>query len=29
MDGFQIAVHAIGDRANQQVLDAIDVLSDL
>lgn len=28
MDGFQIAVHAIGDRANQQVLDAIDALSD-
>jgi predicted amidohydrolase YtcJ len=28
MDGFQIAVHAIGDRANQQVLDAIEVLSD-
>lgn len=28
MDGFQIAVHAIGDRANQQVLDAIDELSD-
>jgi predicted amidohydrolase YtcJ len=27
MDGFQIAVHAIGDRANQQVLDAIEVLS--
>ena len=24
MDGFQIAVHAIGDRANQQILDAID-----
>ena len=24
MDNFQIAVHAIGDRANQQVLDAID-----
>ncbi|MCW3845842.1 amidohydrolase family protein [Sphingomonas sp. LB-2] len=28
MDGFQIAVHAIGDRANKQVLDAIEVLSD-
>lgn len=28
MDGFQIAVHAIGDRANQQVLDAIDELAD-
>lgn len=28
MDGFQIAVHAIGDRANQQVLDAIAELSD-
>jgi predicted amidohydrolase YtcJ len=28
MDGFQIAVHAIGDRANQQVLDAVEVLSD-
>lgn len=28
MDGFQIAVHAIGDRANSQVLDAIEVLSD-
>jgi predicted amidohydrolase YtcJ len=28
MDGFQIAVHAIGDRANRQVLDAIDELSD-
>ena len=28
MDGFQIAVHAIGDRANQQVLDAIEILSD-
>ncbi|MGK6356095.1 amidohydrolase [Sphingomonas sp. DT-207] len=27
MDGFQIAVHAIGDRANQQALDAIEVLS--
>lgn len=28
MDGFQIAVHAIGDRANQQVLDAIEVLAE-
>jgi predicted amidohydrolase YtcJ len=28
MDGFQIAIHAIGDRANQQVLDAIETLSD-
>ena len=28
MDGFQIAVHAIGDRANKQVLDAIEVLSE-
>ncbi|MBX3563836.1 MAG: amidohydrolase family protein [Sphingomonas sp.] len=28
MDNFQIAVHAIGDRANQQVLDAIEILSD-
>jgi predicted amidohydrolase YtcJ len=27
MDGFQTAVHAIGDRANAQVLDAIDDLS--
>jgi len=27
MDGYQVAVHAIGDRANQQVLDAIDELS--
>lgn len=27
MDGFQIAVHAIGDRANSQALDAIEVLS--
>lgn len=26
MDGFQVAVHAIGDRANAQVLDAIDEL---
>jgi predicted amidohydrolase YtcJ len=28
MDNFQIAVHAIGDRANQQVLDAVEVLSE-
>ena len=28
MDGFQVAVHAIGDAANAQVLDAIDELSD-
>ena len=28
MDGWQVAVHAIGDRANAQVLDAIDVLSE-
>jgi len=27
MDGFQLAVHAIGDRANAQVLDAIEDLS--
>lgn len=27
MDGFQIAVHAIGDRANAQVLDAIEELA--
>jgi predicted amidohydrolase YtcJ len=27
MDGYQVAVHAIGDRANQQVLDAIAELS--
>ncbi|MFD1786383.1 amidohydrolase [Sphingomonas floccifaciens] len=27
MDNFQIAVHAIGDRANQQVLDAIDEMA--
>ena len=26
MDGWQVAVHAIGDRANAQVLDAIDAL---
>ena len=28
MDGYQVAVHAIGDRANAQVLDAIDELVD-
>jgi len=28
MDGFQVAVHAIGDRADQQVLDAIQVESE-
>lgn len=28
MDGFQLAVHAIGDKANEEVLDAIDVLAD-
>ncbi|GGB16202.1 amidohydrolase [Sphingomonas metalli] len=28
MDKYQVAVHAIGDRANAQVLDAIDELSD-
>jgi len=28
MDNYQIAVHAIGDRANDQVLDAIDELSE-
>jgi predicted amidohydrolase YtcJ len=28
MDGYQVAVHAIGDRANQQVLDAIQVVSE-
>jgi len=27
MDGYQVAVHAIGDRANDQVLDAIDELA--
>ena len=27
MDGFQVAVHAIGDRANAQVLDAIEDLA--
>jgi predicted amidohydrolase YtcJ len=28
MDGYQVAVHAIGDRANRQVLDAIQAMSD-
>ncbi|MEO1045613.1 MAG: amidohydrolase [Pseudomonadota bacterium] len=28
MDGFQLALHAIGDRANQQALDAMEELSD-
>ncbi len=28
MDGWQVAVHAIGDHANAQVLDAIEVLSE-
>jgi predicted amidohydrolase YtcJ len=28
MDGFQLAIHAIGDRANQQALDAIQEVSD-
>lgn len=28
MDGFQVAVHAIGDKANAEVLDAIQVESD-
>lgn len=28
MDEFQLALHAIGDRANQQALDAIDEVSD-
>ncbi len=27
MDGYQVAVHAIGDKANSQVLDAIDELA--
>ena len=27
MDGWQVAVHAIGDRANRQVLDAIEAMS--
>ncbi|WP_174279791.1 amidohydrolase, partial [Sphingomonas bacterium] len=28
MDGWQVAVHAVGDRANQAALDAIDVMVD-
>ena len=28
MDGYQVAVHAIGDRANAQVLDAIELMAD-
>ncbi len=28
MDGYQVAVHAIGDRANAQVLDAIDEMAE-
>lgn len=28
MDGFQVAVHAIGDRANAELLDAIDELAE-
>lgn len=28
MDGFQVAVHAIGDRANAEALDAIEAVSD-
>jgi len=28
MDGWQVAVHAIGDKANRQVLDAIDSIKD-
>ena len=28
MDGFQVAVHAIGDRANRQALDAIDEMAE-
>lgn len=28
MDNFQLAIHSIGDRANQQALDAIDEVSD-
>lgn len=28
MDGFQIAIHAIGDRANQQALDTFETLSE-
>ena len=27
MDGFQLAIHAIGDRANTEALDAIDELA--
>ena len=27
MDGYQVAVHAIGDKANRQVLDAIEAMS--
>lgn len=29
MDNFQMAIHAIGDRANQQVLDAMEELKDV
>ncbi|WP_438726886.1 amidohydrolase [Parasphingorhabdus sp. DH2-15] len=29
MDGFQLAIHAIGDRANKQVLDAMEELKDV
>src|SRR3546814_12734629 len=28
MDGFQVAVHAIGDKANAEALDAIEAVSD-
>lgn len=28
MDKFQLAIHAIGDRGNQQVLDAIEILAE-
>jgi len=28
MDGFQLAVHAIGDRANAELIDSIDALSE-
>lgn len=28
LEGFQVAVHAIGDKANAQVLDAIEAMSD-
>ena len=28
MDGFQVAVHAIGDKANAEVLSAVDALAD-